>query len=199
VTDPQESAIQPSVQETSPRVPTPSGSGTEPSDADLVAAARTDPAAFDAVYRRYLQRIYRYARVRVGTEQDAEDVTTATFIEAMTGLRGYEEQGRFAAWLFTIARRQVLAQRRRSPQHDDVDSLHLATSPELPGDERAVLARALARLTDDRREALLLRFYGGLKVNEIADVLDKGESAVKMLLHRGLGQLREQLGEDPRG
>lgn len=180
-------------------MPTPAGIGTEPSDAELVAAARTDPAAFDAVYRRYLPRIYRYARVRVGSEQDAEDVTTATFIEVLTGLRGYEEQGRFAAWLFTIARRQVLAHRRRAPQHDDVDQLRLAGAAELPGDERAILDRALAQLTDDRREALLLRFYGGLKVHEIAEVLDKGESAVKMLLHRGLGQLREQLGEDPRG
>jgi RNA polymerase sigma-70 factor (ECF subfamily) len=187
------------VQDAAAHVPKSATTADEPSDAELVAAARRDPRAFDAVYRRYLPRIYRYARVRVSTEQDAEDVTTATFIEALTGLRGYQEQGRFAAWLFTIARRQVLALRRRTPVHEDVDALRLAVPPELGGDEAAILAKALGRLSEDRREAVLLRFYGDLKVIEIAEVLGKGESAVKMLLHRGLGQLRDQLGEDPRG
>ena len=191
VTNPDSAAILPVEPEAGP--------AAEPTDAELVAAARHSPVAFDAVYRRFLPRVYRYARARVGTDQDAEDVTTATFIEALTGLAGYQEQGRFGAWLFTIAHRQVLAHRRRLPQHEDVDALRLA-SPEVdPATARDSLARALARLSDDRRDALLLRFYGDLKVAEIAAVMDKGESAVKMLLHRGLAQLRDILREDPRG
>jgi RNA polymerase sigma factor (sigma-70 family) len=169
-------------------------------DAELVAAARQDPRAFERIYARYLTPVYRFVRARVGSVQDAEDVTSAVFIEALTGLAGYEEQGRFVGWLFTIAHRQVMAYYRRAPRLVDVETAELAAPPRPGfGDEGDLLERALLRLTEDRRAALALRFYGGLKVAEVADVLGKGESATKMLIHRGLLQLRELLGEDPRG
>jgi RNA polymerase sigma-70 factor (ECF subfamily) len=199
VTESDPSAIPYAVHDMAPGASRPAAGETEPADAELVAAAQRDRRAFDALYRRYLARVYRYARARVGTDQDAEDVTTATFIETLNGLAGYDEQGRFGAWLFTIAHRQVLAHRRRTPATDELEALRLAAPGAPPGDERDILARALGRLSEDRREAILLRFYGDLKVAEIAEVMGKGESAVKMLLHRGLAQLRDLLREDPRG
>lgn len=192
------------IQEVAPTVGSGAGddgpSGITPADADLVAAAQADSAAFEAVYRRYVTRVYRYTRARLATDQDAEDVTTTTFMEAMNGLAGYEEQGRFAPWLFTIARRQVLAHHRRDVPHDDLESVVVPTAaPTRHGDEDAILRRALSRLTPERREVIELRFYADLKIHEIATVLNKGESAVKMLLSRGLTQLRDTLREDPRG
>ena len=181
-----------------PGVGPPQPTADEASDADLVAAAQAAPGAFDALYRRHVARVYRFARARTNSVQDAEDVTTATFMEAFTSLPGYREEGHFGAWLFTIARRQVLAARRRSGAHEALDSGLPATADAYPVESEAV-ARALSRLSADRREVLLLRFYGELKIVEVARVLGKGESAVKMLLHRGLAQLRDILREDPRG
>jgi RNA polymerase sigma-70 factor, ECF subfamily len=199
VTDRVDSAIPQSMHGAAPEArPRPPESNEVP-DAELVAAARVDRRAFDAVYRRYVPRVYRFARARVGSEQDAEDVTTATFLEAFTSLDGYQEQGHFAAWLFTIARRQVLALHRRAPVHEDLATTPLAAPALEVRDESAVLHRVLGRLSEDRREALLLRFYGDLKITEIAAVMGKNESAVKMLLHRALAQLHDLLREDPRG
>lgn len=199
MTDRDASAISQTGPSDAPGVAAAQTAGAERSDADLVAAARTDALAFDALYRRYVARIYRFARARLDSEQDAEDVTTATFMEAYTSLGGYREQGQFGAWLFTIARRQVLALRRRTRAHGDIDAVDLMVpATDLPA-HRDVLRRALLRLSEDRRDVLLLRFYGDLKVAEIAAVLGKGESAVKMLLHRGLAQLHQLLREDPRG
>jgi RNA polymerase sigma-70 factor (ECF subfamily) len=171
----------------------------EPSDAALVEAAVARPAAFDALYRRYLPAVYRYVRARVGSVEDAEDVTSAIFIDALAGLRGYREEGRFAAWLFTIARRRLVAHYRRSGQVDLIDADDVS-APTAASDELLdLLTRAMHRLTADRREALTLRFFAGLPIQDVAHTMGKGESATKMLIHRGLLQLRDLLAEDMRG
>lgn len=173
----------------------------EPSDAALVAVARRDPAAFDALYRRYVPAVFRYVRARVATLDDAEDITAVTFMSALQSLDRYEERGLFAAWLFTIARRQIVAHRRAgargAPEPIDDAAHRLAAAdgePDAAGLEaRDTLRTALLRLTPDQREAITLRFYGGLRVLEVAAILGKDESAVKMILHRGLRKLREDL------
>jgi RNA polymerase sigma-70 factor (ECF subfamily) len=168
----------------------------ESTDAELVSAARRDPLAFDALYRRYLPAVYRYLLARIGSVEDAEDVTSAVFLDALTGLAGYREQGRFPAWLFTIARRHAMAYHRRAPRAIGLEDADLPAPPAALGPEDfEVLRAALLRLTDERREALALRFFAGLRVQEIAAVMGKGESATKMLIHRGLLQLRELLSE----
>lgn len=181
------------------------------SDAELAQAARHDPAAFDRLYRRYLPAVYRYVYARVGSAADAEDVTSAIFLDVLTSLGHYREQGLFTAWLFTIAQRQVGAHHRRwrreaarrveprTGEGDDggqvVDALASGDSQMhvLRVEQVDLLARAVAGLSEDQREALSLRFYGGLKVSEIAEVMGKGESAVKMILHRSLSQLKAGL------
>jgi len=171
------------------------------SDAELVVAARGDAAAFDPLYRRHLPAVYRYVYAHVGAAADAEDITSAVFLDCLTSLRNYREQGHFVAWLFTIAQRHIGAhyRRRRRDLSRRAEVSDEAWDQLAGGDgprdaqrlEQAhVLVQAMTRLSDDQREALALRFYGGLKVAEIARLMGKGESAVKMILHRGLAQLK---------
>ncbi len=168
----------------------------DPSDAKLIRAAQEDPAAFEAVYRRYLTPVYRYCLARLGNVQDAEDVAATVFTAAFDSMHNYTERGHFAAWLFTIARRQVNARwkqasREREPLPGEVadgQSYGLL-------EKRDLVETCLASLSEDRREALILRFYGGLLVTEVADVMGRGESATKMLIHRALAQLRDLLAE----
>jgi len=185
-----------------PHVTEPS-SVTEPTDAELAAAARTDPTAFDSLYRRYLPAMYRYVRARVATADDAEDITSVAFLSALQSIGRYEERGLFAAWLFTIARRQIIAHRRANahgaPEALDDGDAHAVPAPEAEPDASHFEARdairiALATLSADQQEAITLRFYGGLRVLEIGAILGKDESAVKMILHRGLRKLRDGLG-----
>jgi RNA polymerase sigma-70 factor (ECF subfamily) len=66
-------------------------------DSLIVRAARSDPAAFAPLYRRYVTRVYRYIYSRVGNNADAEDLTAQVFLAALEGLQRYHEQGNFAA------------------------------------------------------------------------------------------------------
>ncbi|HEY7355449.1 MAG TPA: sigma-70 family RNA polymerase sigma factor, partial [Ktedonobacterales bacterium] len=77
----------------------------EGDEAALVAAAQADPAAFDALYQRYLARVYRYLRAHVGSDDEAADLTQQVFLKALDALPRYRPRGApFAAWLFQIAR-----------------------------------------------------------------------------------------------
>ena len=169
-------------------------------DAQLVEAARTDPAAFDALYRRHVAAVYRYVRARVDSTTTAEDLTSSVFMDVLAGLPAYREQGRFGAWLFTIARRHVLdlyrAKGRTRALRPVVDS---GAGESTQVEDLHALQWAMGLLTDDRREALELRFFAGLAVREVAEVMGRGESATKMLIHRGLAQLRAVLTEDVDG
>lgn len=141
-----------------------------------------------------MTRVYRYVRARVPSDAVAEDVTSTVFLDALAGLPGYREQGRFAAWLFTIARRHALDATAR-PVPQPVTDIEEARPPSDEALELAAVRAALHGLTEDRRQALELRFFAGLSVRETAAVMGRGESAVKMLVHRGLAQLREALQE----
>jgi len=173
-------------------------------DARLVTAARQNRAAFVALYRRYLPRVYHYVYRRVGNQQDAEDLTASVFIEALESLEDYREQGSFAGWLFTIAHHRVADYHRQQRERISLEAVVPALSNSGPGPEALALqrdrlervAQALDELTPDRQEALTLRFFGELSNKEVAQVMGKSEAAVKMLVYRALRQLRRRCRED---
>jgi RNA polymerase sigma-70 factor, ECF subfamily len=175
-------------------------------DADLAAvrAAQRDRAAFDVLYRRYLDRVYAYAFYQLGDHHDAEDATERTFLAAMAALPGFRDEGAsFRAWLFRIAHNAVAnahrtrSRRRAQPLPDgferpapDADPAGLVARAE---DLREVL-RALAQLSEERRQVVLLRFVDGLSSAEVGAVLGRSPGAVRVLLHRALRELAEMLG-----
>ncbi len=182
----------------------------------LVAAARADPRAFAPLYRAYVGPIYRYHYAHVRTTQDAEDLTAATFGAALASLGRYREQDRFSAWLFTIARHALIDFQRRqrrlglltAPRGGDVEGqtpldtlVDGAPTPEgaaIRADEAARLHRLLADLPADQREAVTLRYFGELRPAEIGAVLERGDGAVRTLLHRALARLRRAYREEER-
>lgn len=115
-------------------------------DAALVQATRRDPAAFAALYRRYVGPVYRYLYSRLGDVPEAEDLTAQVFAEALQALPGYRERQRFAAWLFSIARRRAADHyRRRHPQQPLDERLPSRTRGSDPLAE-VLRAEALERL-----------------------------------------------------
>ena len=83
----------------------------------LIEAAQLDPNAFKELYRKYLDRIYRYICFRVPTPEDAADLTQQVFMQAFNSLPKYRNRGLpFSAWLFRIARNAVFdTSRKRRP------------------------------------------------------------------------------------
>lgn len=170
-------------------------------DMTLVQAAKTDMSAFSGLYQRYATQVYRYLLVRVGNVPEAQDLTSQTFMAAMQGLKSYRGQQPFPAWLLGIARHKVADLYRR--QRPDV-GLEMAEDAAADADgslEDAVsrqlaleqVARKMQTLAPDRAEALTLRLFGGLEVLEIAQIMNRNEAAVRMLVFRGLRDLQAQL------
>jgi RNA polymerase sigma-70 factor, ECF subfamily len=174
---------------------------TQQNESDLVRKAVHDVEAFAELYRRNLTRVYRYHMAHVGNVKDAEDLTSQTFMAALEGLRSFRGTGSFAAWLFGIASKKRLMFFRRNGSHPEVplDAAVQIPSPDPPTDkavrQRLALdsvSRALRQISTDRAEALILIYFGGLTQAEAGRVLNKSEAAVKMLISRGLQDLRER-------
>lgn len=180
-------------------------------DRSLVEAARRDPAAFGALYRRYLAQVYSFALYELRDPHAAEDVTERTFLAALTHLDRFEERGdlvagsetsTFRAWLFQIARNAIANQRRTDRRRHVAPLTEAAGLDDGRDVERDVLAReaasaawsAVRRLPEDRRRAVVLRFVDGLTTAEMARVLNRSEGAVRVLLHRALRSLSAELG-----
>ncbi len=166
----------------------------------LVRRAQKDLRLFADLYQRYAQQVYRYLLVRVGNVDDAQDLTSQTFLVAMETLHKYRGEGNFAAWLMGIARHKTVDQyRRRKPETLLETAVDLPDSYDPPEEqisrklEVEQVARKLQKLAPDRAEALSLRLFAGLGVAEIAQVMGKNEAAARMLVFRGLRDLQAQL------
>jgi RNA polymerase sigma-70 factor (ECF subfamily) len=168
-------------------------------DAHLAHQARADPEAFAELYRRHVRSVYRYHLAHTGNVKDAEDLTSQTFIAALEGIHSYRGTGPYIAWLMGIAsRKRVLFFRQRGSRVEvPLDMALQIPTPGLPTDKAASrrlqteeLLQALRNLSRDRTEALILYFFSGLNFVEAGLVLGKSEAAVKMLISRGLQDLR---------
>jgi len=170
------------------------------SDDELIANVPVDAAAFGVLYRRYLDPVYRYFYARVGSPAEAEDLTSQVFLAAFESLANYRSQGRFPAWLFSIARRKIADHYRGRRPQVPLDLAANLYSPSidplaqtLQVEELESLQKHLALLAEDDRELLRLRFAARLNFTEIAAVLGRGESSVKMALYRLLKHLENQM------
>ncbi len=175
-------------------------------EAELVARAKQfDRTAIAELYRRYVQRIYRYVYYWVGDEPTAEDLTAEVFLRALESLTTYSYRGvPFVAWLYRIAQARVADHHRRRARRGEklpLDEGLISTEENLAAlaERRETykdLYAALQRLTAEQRQVIVLKFVAGLKNEEIAYVLDKSEGAIKALQHRALASLQRILGED---
>ena len=166
-------------------------------DARLAHQARADPEAFAELYRRHVTSVYRYHLAHTGDAKDAEDLTSQTFMAALEGIRSYRGTGPYITWLMGIAsRKRALFFRGNRPEIPLDAAIHIPT-PALPTDKAAArriqkdqIVSALRNISRDRAEALILCFFSGLNFAEAGLVLGKSEGAVKMLISRGLQDLR---------
>jgi RNA polymerase sigma-70 factor (ECF subfamily) len=185
-----------------------SGAAGEP-DEDLVTAVR--PAdVFALLYRRHHLSIFRFLRARTASDDEAADLTALVFERAFAGMGRYRPMGGgVIAWLFTIARNAALDAGRSKRRHrlivEPVAASGMETEPREPiGLEDAVMKREqmadlrarVDRLPAVQRDAVVLRYAGGLTAREIAGVIGKSEAATQKLLSRALAVLRESYRDD---
>lgn len=172
----------------------------EKSDQALAIMAGQDHAAFTLLYQRYVKRVYAYFYSRAHHVQDAQDLTTITFMAALEQIQHYRREGSLAAWLLGIAYHKLMDRRRQTKPSAPLDAADTLPDPAPSPDEvvfqqaqREVLMEALHGIAPERAEAIALRFFGELSNAEVAAVMGKNEAAVKMLVHRGIQDLRIRL------
>jgi len=175
-------------------------------DAALVArAAAGDGRAFRVIFERHAPAVRRYLRDLFRDAAAADEATQETFVRAHQRLDAIRDPDRLGPWLFGIARYVHLERRRalkRVRASGNMDAEHqpelidAAPSPEqvvLGHEADAVLADALAVLSEERRAALLLRIDHELGYGDIADQMGWSVQKVKNEIHRGRLQLRAEL------
>jgi RNA polymerase sigma-70 factor, ECF subfamily len=179
------------------------------SDEELVQRIRNgDTALYEAVMRRYNQRIYRIARSILRNDAEAEDVMQEAYVRAYQHLADFAGEAKFSTWLTKIAINESLGRLRRrartsgSNSSSDVN-LHIMETvmtgerdPESQAYDRElklVLEDSIEALPENYRSVFMLRVVEGLDVNETAAALNIGAETVKTRLHRGRALLRKEL------
>ena len=166
----------------------------EADDIELLRRARDgDSGAFHALVDRHAQRLYRLAVSLVGNAVDAEDVLQEAFIGAFRGLKGFEGRASVKTWLTRILVIQA-AQFRRSRKRKRTEAMPENIAAASKSAEAGMdVAAALADLSAEHRQVLVLREYERMSYEEIAEVLDVPRGTVESRLYRARGELRQRL------
>lgn len=160
--------------------------------------------AFTELYEANLRDVYSFLYYRLGNHHDAEDVSEQVFLQAYRHLPKAlaESQGRsLRPWLIRIAQNLAInlyRDRSRKPQSPLDLAGEFATNHDTEQlvenrEELEAIFEKVAELSDDRREALIMRFALGMDNGEIARAMGKTEGATKVLLHRAIKQLEQAL------
>jgi RNA polymerase sigma-70 factor (ECF subfamily) len=176
----------------------------EPSDDTLIDNVRRgDQNSFAVIVERYTTQIYNLMYRYSGSAEDAADMAQDVFCRAFERLARYRNRQSFFSWLYTLALNYARdwARKRHTREQTVVGFARERGGNEtrLPerifeADEQAQeVAAALETLAEDRREMVLLRYRHERSIKEIAEIFELSESAVKMRLHRALGELGRKL------
>lgn len=171
----------------------------------LVAKSRAgDHAAFEALYEHFFPAVYKFCAFRLPKEV-AEDVTAETFVKVWENLHSYKPHPKipFGAWLFRIARNQVIDVYRKEPILEEVsedlpdaDTFNRADYRLSRKQLLALVRTAMEQLPERYRDVLLLSYISELPTHEVARTLKLTEGGVRILRFRALKKLETLLPGD---
>ena len=148
-------------------------------------AAAGDERAFEAIYERYHQALYRYCRSIVGNSEDAADALQSTMASALRGLSGEERTITLKPWLFRIAHNESISLLRKRRAHAPIDDDFELEAPE---DDPAMRQRLrelvadLKQLPEAQRSALVMHELSGLRYREIGEALGTTDKHARQIV-----------------
>ena len=173
---------------------------------EVIEKAKSEPAEFAKIFDHYYGKILNYVFRQVWDTETAEEITSSTFYRLLKALPGYKPGRNFNAWLYKIALNEVRLFYRKRGRQERLKENVLSCPPEeiyfdrpypedcsdpaLKLEQYEQVRRMLDQLPEKYREVLVLRYWEGLKLEEIAKVLGKSVGTVKSMVHRGLNKLR---------
>jgi RNA polymerase sigma-70 factor (ECF subfamily) len=168
-------------------------------DDDLVRSALSSREALESLCEQYIPKIYSYILRRVGGVEDAEDITSTVFEKVLANLDGFDSRkASFATWIYRIATNCVTdfyrsrGRKREVSLEEEQASASLASEDGLDGlHSYMALLELMKQLSPKYQEALALRYFAELSVNEVAESLEISETAASKRILRGLDSLRK--------
>lgn len=166
----------------------------------LQVRTKKDPEAFGNLYDAYIEKIYRFVYFKVGSREEAEDITSEVFLKAWGYLiENGKEVRNFAGFIFRVARNKIIDFYRAKGQRQE-----FFLDPELEigkedknfsrveaNQELEKLLRTLKQLKQEYQEIVLLRYVEEMSISEIAEILGKSALSVRVTLHRAGKKLKE--------
>ena len=180
------------------------------SDQELIADYQNgDPRALEMLFERYKKPVLNYALRVTGNRADAEDVTSDVMMTLIVKKETYQPIAKFSTWLFTIVRNSCISKLRRrknifslwtqnqeSGEYETLDVPDTANLPDHLVKEKEITSqvkKAIEKLPDTQREALVLREYQNFSYEEISQILGCSLENVKILIFRARERLRQEL------
>jgi len=179
---------------------------TEYSDSELLEQYRNEETrsyAFNLLMRKYQQRLYWHVRKIVIDHDDANDVIQNTFIKVWKALHGFREDSQLYTWLYRIATNEsitFLNQKKRKfliPLSDVEHELssHLSNDVYFSGDQiQLKLQQAVLKLPTQQRIIFNMKYFDGMKYEEISAVLNVTVGALKASYHHAVKKIEKYLG-----
>jgi RNA polymerase sigma-70 factor (ECF subfamily) len=187
----------------------PGGSDADAEDVRLMAlVGRGDTAAFEELIERHQTLVAGTIARMLGSNSDVEDIAQQVFIRVWKSAGRYVARARFTTWLLKITRNLVFNELRRSKRHAQVSLQAEEGAAEIPVEDEAArtpaasllekelqqaIECAIRQLPESQRLALILRRYEEMSYEQIGEILDLSEAAVKSVLFRARAELRERL------
>ncbi|MEQ6119309.1 sigma-70 family RNA polymerase sigma factor [Reichenbachiella sp. MALMAid0571] len=163
----------------------------------LIEASKKDLGQFEYLYNKYYESIFRYVYHRTGDEDETADIVSKVFINAMNALDKYECRGLpFGAWLFRIASNETKKYFRGSKtmvlciDEQKLAELWNCGQVEDESDKVRIIEKLIEHLNEEEIVILQLKYFEDKNFKEIALLLNKKESAVKMKMYRALNKLK---------
>lgn len=159
-------------------------------------------AAFTALVQKYQERLYWQIRRMVHTHEDADDLLQDVFIKVWQKLHTFRHHSKLYTWLYRIATNEALAhlakERKRHIGSIDDESLAVANrlkaDPYFNGDDAAIrLQQAINQLPDKQKAVFTLRYYQELKYDELSQILETSEGALKASYHHAVKKIEKYL------
>jgi DNA-directed RNA polymerase specialized sigma24 family protein len=162
----------------------------------MPARPRSEPAAlppFEHVIERHGRALLRFCAAQAGRER-AEDCFQETMLAALRGYRELRDPGAVRAWLFAIAARKAVdAHRARGRGPEPVADVEPLAAGVAPAPRDPALWARVRRLPEKQRQAVTLRYLGGLSHREIAAAMETSDAAARRNVFEGLARLRREV------
>jgi RNA polymerase sigma-70 factor, ECF subfamily len=166
----------------------------------LMSARNGDQCAWDTLVNRYYRKLVNLSFWIIGSRNAAMDVAQESFYRLANGHEQHRD-GNFNAYLKTIAFRLALKEKSRNGKLSNIDDFTFLDSTQTPADEvdsndcKRMVVEAIQRLDEEAQTILILRFYGELSYEEIAETLQIPMGTVKSRIFRAVKQCRKSFAE----